>query len=75
MSRCVHLTPSDEAYEVNDDGSLTPTEVLPCEWGDANPDRLLNMPRWLSEWALSGGPSFDPKKHCPGCPGYRSQTP
>lgn len=71
MSRCQHLCASEEAYMVNaDTGEEVPATRYLCEWLDAHPERLVNAPRWLTNWGLSGGPNFDPQTDCPGCPGY-----
>lgn len=65
MNGCKHLSRYEE-----DDG-----DGRACLWPDAHPERLLDAPRWLSAWALSGGPNFQPDKHCPGCPGYCAGKP
>lgn len=62
MTKCQHLQPYEE----------TPDAGPACMWPDAHPERLVDAPRWLSSWALSGGPTFDPAKHCVGCPGFRA---
>lgn len=72
MSTCQHLTQADEAYRYDPEtGEETPIIAHLCTWADAHPERLLNAPRWVQEYALSGGPSFVPEKHCIGCPGFR----
>lgn len=63
MTRCAHLEPYNE-----DEGN-----GRACTWADAHPERLLDAPRWLSSWVLSGGPNFDPAKHCVGCPGFKAE--
>lgn len=64
MTTCKHLT----AYEDS-------PHLAACMWPDAHPERFLSAPRWLSSWALSGGPNFNPKQHCPGCPGFCAGEP
>jgi len=67
--KCIHLAETP-GWRPEEDGSETEIVGHLCNWADAHPERLLNMPRWLSTWALSGGPNFNPIKHCQGCPGY-----
>lgn len=71
---CRHLTKSLESYILHDDGQRSPTTHYLCDWADAHPEQLLDAPRWLSVWALSGGPNFAPEKHCPNCPGFESDA-
>ena len=67
---CEHLTESGEAYAIGADGAETRITHHLCTWADEHPERFLDAPRWLSEWALSGGPNFHPARHCHKCPGY-----
>lgn len=69
MSECKHIERSQEAYCENGDGEFVEAEVFLCGWADANPDRLMNAPRWLSNRALAGEP-VRPDWDCIGCPGY-----
>lgn len=65
--RCRHLEQSSEAYEVEDDGRLTPCEgPMLCAWAD-NTAMIANMPRWLQRNALAGHQLRYPDD-CNGCP-------
>lgn len=69
---CIHLTQSEEAINVS---TGAPGVRHLCLWADAHPERLVDAPRWLQEWALAGGPTFNPGKHCVGCPAKREEAP
>lgn len=73
MNDCSHLTPTEAwTYDPETKAETPITDAALCTWADAHPERFVDMPRWMSSWALSGGPNFNPKKHCIGCPGYES---
>lgn len=75
---CIHLELSPTMAEVrraSDDERLPDEYVWWCLWGENNPDRLLDAPRWVTQEVLSGGGCFTPKKHCVNCPGYVSGHP
>lgn len=76
MSRpndCTHLSQT-EAFSIDlVTGEESPIDHYLCVWAEAHPERFMNSPRWLSTWALAGGPNFDAARHCPGCPGYEAR--
>jgi len=74
-TQCSHIIETQAwRYDGETEGG-TPFIGHLCGWADAHPDRLANSPRWLSVYALAGGPGFVPAKHCPGCPGFDARRP
>lgn len=69
---CRHRTKSDEAYkiEVERPGQRSvehPVTVFLCGWPEANPDRFVNAPRWLTALTYPGL-AIVPEKDCVDCP-------
>ncbi len=72
---CIHLSTSDDAVAIEPDGTQTRCIAYLCDWADAHPERFANAPRWITQYALSGGGLFTPQKHCTGCPGRHERLP
>lgn len=70
---CIHRQPADDAVSVDpESGRETPILVYLCMWGDANPERFLDAPRWLTErQAVIYGWPLDSKDFGRDCPGYK----
>jgi hypothetical protein len=66
---CRYARRAEIAYRVEDDNTMTPTQgPMLCGWGqDAAPEKLVNVPRWLSRNALAGHLLNFPDD-CMGCP-------
>lgn len=71
--KCRHLEQSNEAYSVEDNGSLTPTAgPMLCGFADNVPEKLVDLPRWLQRNSLSGHLLRYPDD-CMGCPCFSAK--
>lgn len=68
---CQHLQSSQDAVTVTRHG-YEPTVDYVCAWSDDNDETVNRLPSWAASHVRSGGPNFQPDRHCgPHCPGFR----
>jgi hypothetical protein len=72
--RCIHLLDTEATRVPISGGAETHFAGHLCDWADANPDRLMDAPRWLSGIALASM-LITPERDCLGCPAFKLRSP